>query len=138
MGAYAYLLYSPGSSSVQTGATESGVAASQSFPYACTKPAANTQNFCASLPSGYKISLRLPFAPSPACPPGMTTSACEVFKLTFANGVCDPNETSLNDPLDCGCLGALVADPYTGRCAAPASVCQVVAAQEANQNQRKP
>ncbi len=53
----------------------------------------------------------------------MSDLACTLLKQTQSNGVCDPNETWRSSPLDCGCTGALVPDPFTGRCAAPASVC---------------
>jgi len=53
----------------------------------------------------------------------MNASACSLLKQTQNNGVCDPNETATTSPLDCGCGGANVPDPYTGRCGSPASVC---------------
>lgn len=99
--------------------------------YDCSLPAVNSQLSCATLPLGYKIPPRLPDAPPAVCPSGMTSAACALFKQTYGNGVCDPNETSIDAPLDCSCPGALTPDPYTGRCTDPASVCQVNAAIEA-------
>ncbi len=98
--------------------------------YYCAKPAVNSQNFCDQLPPGYQIAPRLPNAPSAPCRAGMTDSACQLLKQTYVNGVCDPNETVWTDPLDCGCTGAVVGDPFTGRCGAPATVCQVQAQAE--------
>lgn len=92
-------------------------------PYDCPKPSANSELLCDILPVGYQIAPRLVNAPPPYCLAGMSTAACALLKQTQANGVCDPNETYDTSPLDCGCNGALVPDPFTGRCAAPASVC---------------
>jgi hypothetical protein len=101
--------------------------------YDCSLPAVNSQLSCATLPPNYKIPPRLPGAPPAICPTGMTAAACALFQQTYGNGVCDPNETSLDAPLDCSCPGTLTPDPYTGRCTDPASVCQVAAAIEAEQ-----
>ncbi len=121
-----YGLTAPGA--VPAGSTQAQPTSNQASPsnldYACEKPAVNTQNFCDKLPAGYQIAPRLPNAPAPSCRAGMTTSACQLLQKTYANGVCDPNETASTDPLDCGCTGALVGDPYTGRCGLAASVCQ--------------
>lgn len=92
-------------------------------PYDCPKPSANSELLCDILPANYDIAPRLPNAPPGYCLNGMTTAACTMLKQTQSNGICDPNETWKTDPLDCGCTGALVPDPYTGRCAAPASIC---------------
>ncbi len=122
---------SPGSASTTQAASQQGQSAPPATGYACTSPAINSQNFCDQLPTGYKIAPKLPAGPSASCRAGMTASACALLKQTFANGVCDPNETVWTDPLDCGCTGAVVGDPYTGRCGAPATVCQLQALQEA-------
>src|SRR5438445_12717180 len=133
-----YLVYTFGFSSVpQNGSTttNSGVtttnggvsAPSGSGLYSCTGPAINTYKFCDKLPTGYQITARLPNAPQPFCPAGTSDTACVLLKQTQSNGVCDPNETVWSDPLDCGCTGSLIADPFTGRCGAPATVCQLQA-----------
>lgn len=101
--------------------------------YACSKPAVDSQNFCDQLPSGYHIAAKLVNGPAAYCRAGMTDSACDLLKKTYGNGVCDPNETGPTSPLDCGCTGALSSDPYTGRCALAASVCQLQVLQEATQ-----
>ncbi len=113
-------------SSTQT-TSQGGQNAPASNVYACENPAINTQNFCDRLPAGYVIAPRLPNGPQAYCRAGMTDSACSLLKQTFSNGVCDPNETVWTDPLDCGCTGAVVGDPFTGRCGAPATVCQLQA-----------
>jgi len=96
----------------------------QSIPaYDCPKPSANSEILCDILPANYVIAPRFPNAPPGYCLTGMTQTACSLLKQTQGNGVCDPNETWKTSPLDCGCTGALVPDPYTGRCAAPASIC---------------
>ena len=115
--------------SVQGGST-AGPQAPSNTQYDCATPAINTQNFCDTLPQGYKIPTRLPNAPPAACPSGMSASACQVLKLTYGNGVCDPNETVWTSPLDCGCGGANIGDPFTGRCGAPATVCQLAASRK--------
>jgi len=140
-----YILTAPGapagnltsSSSTQTTSSSSTQTTSQggqNIPpatgYACSKPAINSQNFCDQLPAGYQIAPRLPAGPAAYCRAGMTDSVCALLKQTFANGVCDPNETVWTDPLDCGCTGAVVGDPFTGRCGSPATVCQLQALQE--------
>ncbi len=103
------------------GVTGQGSAAN--YLYGCAKPAISSQYVCDQIPAGYQIKQRLPNAPQAFCWPQMTQSACALFKQTFANGVCDPNETVFTDPLDCGCTGVVIGDPYTGRCGAPATVC---------------
>src|SRR5947199_10788482 len=100
---------------VQGGGT-ANLPAPSNTQYDCATPAINTQNFCDTLPPGYQKAARLPNAPPAACPSGMSASACQVLKLTYGNGVCDPNETVWTSPLDCGCSGANIGDPFTGRC----------------------
>jgi hypothetical protein len=114
-----------------TGAAQTSLAGPALGKYDCNLPAQNSQNFCDKLPAGYQIPSHLPNAPQPYCPAGMTSSACQLLKQTWGNGACDPNETVWTDPLDCGCTGAVVGDPFTGRCGAPATVCQLQAQQEA-------
>ncbi len=93
---------------------------------------ANQGVYLGYIPAGYTLAPRLPNAPFGQCPPQMNASACAIFKLSYANGVCDPNETYLTDPLDCGCTGAVVGNPVTGRCTAPATVCQLTFARQLN------
>jgi hypothetical protein len=106
----------PQSTTLQTQTTQND--------FGCAKPAVVYQYTCDTLPQGYVIPPRLPNAPAPYCPSQMTSSACALFMKTFGTGVCTPNETTFTDPLDCGCTGSLLADPYTGRCNVPATVCQ--------------
>jgi hypothetical protein len=104
--------------------TTGGIQGPSTSPYYdCPKPSANSELLCDILPQGYQIAPRLINAPTAYCLTAMSASACALLKQTQTNGVCDPNETWKTDPLDCGCTGALVPDPFTGRCAAPASVC---------------
>jgi len=98
--------------------------------YDCAYPAINTALFCDKLPLGYQIPFRSPNAPDVQCPKGMSVSACSLLKQTMYTGVCTPNETPFTDPFDCGCSGATVADPYLGRCTAPAAICQINANQD--------
>jgi hypothetical protein len=98
--------------------------------YACALPAINSALFCDKLPPGYQIPEKSPYAPAVQCPKGMSTSACNLLKQTMYTGVCTPNETPFTDPFDCGCRGATVADPYLGRCTAPAAICQINVNQE--------
>jgi len=98
--------------------------------YACALPAINTALFCDKLPAGYQIPPKSPYAPTVQCPKGMSTSACNLLKQTMFTGVCTPNETPFTDPFDCGCSGATIADPYLGRCTAPAAICQINAYQD--------
>lgn len=67
------------------------------------------------LPAGYAPAPHFPNGPSYPCPPGMTAAQCRQFKATCGNGVCDPNETCGDCPIDCGPAGQLVCDQYTGR-----------------------
>jgi hypothetical protein len=80
------------------------------------------------IPSDYCIAARGPNSPIFPCPTGMSTTQCQVFQQTCGDGVCNPNETCSTCPVDCGVTGGMVCDPYTGRAGAPASVCQVQAA----------
>ena len=122
LGAFVWFNTNPtaGSGAQSTG----GIQGPTSVPaYDCPKPSANSELLCDILPAGYQIAPRLVNAPPGYCFNGSSDAACALLKQTQSNGVCDPNETWKTDPLDCGCTGALVPDPYTGRCAAPASVC---------------
>lgn len=137
-----YILTAPGApvgtlasvSSTKT-VSQSGQAAPAAGGYSCGTPAINSQNFCDKLPVGYQIAPHLPNGPPPYCAAGMTASACQLLKQTWSNGVCDPNETVWTDPLDCGCTGAVTGDPFTGRCGAPATLCQVQAQAQQKQLQ---
>ena len=131
--AYA-LLASPG---VPTGPSVSSTSSSttvqstvnQALPgnldYICQKPAVISQYNCDQLPAGYQIKPRALAGIQVTCASLMTQSACALLKQTYSNGVCDPNETFWTSPVDCSCSGALLADPYTGRCSLPATVCQL-------------
>jgi hypothetical protein len=96
-----------------------------SFAYGCAKPSISSQLSCDQLPPGYVILPREPNAPAAPRLANMTDSAFALIQKTYGNGVCDPNETWLTSPLDCGVPAALVADPYTGRAGSPAVVCQL-------------
>lgn len=113
-------------SSVSSASSAGAIANVPLGDYGCTTPAINSYLTCDRLPAGYHIAPRGPNVPPPFCPNGMSASACALLKQTQSNGVCDPNETALSDPLDCGCSGNLVVDPYLGRCSQPAAVCQIV------------
>jgi hypothetical protein len=121
VGAFVWFNTTPGTGNVGTTAGIQGP--SNPPPYDCPKPSANSELVCDILPPNYSIAARLPNAPAAYCLNGMSSAACTLLKQTQSNGVCDPNETWKTSPLDCGCTGALVPDPFTGRCAAPASVC---------------
>ena len=126
LGIGAFVWFNTNPTTANVGSTTGGLGGPGSFPpYDCPRPAANSQLLCDILPAGYMSTLapRLPNAPPAYCLTNMSDTACALLKQTQSNGVCDPNETWKTDPLDCGCTGALVPDPYTGRCAAPASVC---------------
>lgn len=88
-------------------------------------PQGTWSDYLGYIPAGYKIAPRLPDAPTFPCPPGMSTTQCQVFQQTCGNGVCDPDETCQTCPIDCSVTGAVTCDPYTGRPGSPASVCQV-------------
>ena len=107
-----------------TTGSQSQQQAAPNTSYDCALPAVTSSYSCDKLPAGYVIAPRLFNAPDPQRPSGMTDSAWSLFQQTWANGVCDPNEAVWTNPLDCGCTGALGADPYTGRCSVPATVCQ--------------
>jgi hypothetical protein len=100
-------------------------------PYDCPMPAVNSELLCYLLPAGYTVQPRLPNSPDAYCLSNMSASACTVLKQTQGNGICDPNETPWTSPLDCACTGALVPDPFQGRCAAPATVCQLALQEQA-------
>ena len=130
-----YLAYALNSSSSAPPQRNVVAAPPSSDLYSCKAPAINTYKFCDQLPAGYQIAPRLPNAPQAFCPTGTSDSTCLILKQTQSNGVCDPNETVWSDPLDCGCTGALIADPFTGRCGSPATVCQLQAQEQAAKQQ---
>ena len=94
------------------------------LPYDCGTPAALTTLLCDKLPPGYVIFPRLSNSPAPTRPSNMSDSAWLLLEKTFGNGVCDPNETWITDPLDCAAPEIAIQDPYTGRPGVPATVCQ--------------
>ena len=127
-----YVAYFGGVNAASTVSTPPSDESSTSFlgpnsvpTYDCPKPAVNSELLCDILPAGYTIAPHLPNAPAPFCLTNMSAAACSMLKQTQSNGICDPNETPTTSPLDCGCTGALVPDPFQGRCAAPATVCQL-------------
>lgn len=124
LGVGAFVWFTTTPSATAAAQTTGGIQSPSTTPsYDCPKPSENTELLCDILPTGYQIAPRFPNAPAAYCLTGMSDTACALLKQTQSNGVCDPNETWKTSPLDCGCTGALVPDPYTGRCAAPASVC---------------
>lgn len=80
-------------------------------------------NYLVYLPAGYAFAPRLPFSYVYLCASGMSPSQCKLFQATCGNGVCDPNESCSTCQIDCGVSGQLTCDPYSGRTAAPESVC---------------
>lgn len=124
LGVGAFVWFNTNPSTANVGTTSGGIQGPTAIPaYDCPKPSANSELLCDILPAGYTIAPRLPNGPAAYCLKDMSAAACTLLKQTQTNGVCDPNETWRTSPLDCGCTGALVPDPFTGRCAAPASVC---------------
>ncbi|HEV2137509.1 MAG TPA: hypothetical protein VGR53_01560 [Nitrososphaerales archaeon] len=120
-----YQVMTPGGLKPASHSSSIGAGNADSLPYNCGLPAINTQYSCDKVPQGYQAAPHLSNAPPAYCASGMTASACSLLKTTYANGICDPNETVWTDPLDCGCTGELTGDPYTGRCNSAATICQV-------------
>jgi hypothetical protein len=67
------------------------------------------------LPAGYVLAPHYNNGPIFPCPPGMNLDQCNTFKQSCGNGVCDPNESCGDCPIDCGPQGQLVCDQYTER-----------------------
>jgi hypothetical protein len=88
-------------------------------------PVGTWANYLGYLPSGYNAAAHLINAPTYPCPAGMSEGACQSFRQTCGNGVCDPNESCSSCAIDCASPGALTCDPYTGRTGSPVSVCQL-------------
>lgn len=76
------------------------------------------------IPAGYVPAPHFPNGPTFPCPPGMNSSQCAPFVASCGNGVCDPNETCGDCPIDCGTVSGQVCDPYTGRAVSSVAVCQ--------------
>jgi hypothetical protein len=132
-GILAFSLMSPASKTTDPSTTTSSSSFTITSSTASSSQSASASNsswdkYLGYIPSGYTVSPRSPNSPIFPCPSGMTTAQCQQFQQTCGNGVCDPNETCSTCPVDCGVTGAMVCDPYTGRAGAPASVCQVQAA----------
>ena len=94
---------------------------------------ANQGVYLGYIPKGYNLAPHLPNAPVYSCPSQMNSTECQTFKASCGNGVCDPNETYLTCPVDCGCYGNQAGNPFTGRCGQPATVCQLQAQLQAAQ-----
>ena len=78
------------------------------------------------IPAGYVLAPHYVNDYAYPCPPGMDSTQCKMFQASCGNGVCDPNESCATCPIDCGIAGSLTCDPYTGRSAAPTSICEVL------------
>ncbi len=76
------------------------------------------------IPPGYVLAPNFHAGIIP-CPKGMNLDQCHQFLSSCANGVCDPNESSISCPIDCVVPGQLTCDPYTLRAGAPTGPCQV-------------
>jgi hypothetical protein len=93
---------------------------SQSAPPLCGYQDAGGQPFgCWSgdlgyLPQGYVPAPHYTNGPIFPCPPGMDASQCSHFQESCGNGICDPNETCGDCPIDC-IPGQLVCNSYSGR-----------------------
>jgi hypothetical protein len=83
------------------------------------------------LPAGYVPAPHFPNAAVYQCPSGMDANQCRQFEASCGNGICDPNETCSDCPIDCdngGNVGQLVCDQWTGRAdesPLASDVCQV-------------
>jgi len=91
----------------------------------CLQPEGAWALYLGFIPSGYVLAPHYATTPDYPCPAGMNTSQCATFQSSCGNGVCDPNESCATCPIDCGVVGQLTCDPYTGRAGAPNPVCQV-------------
>src|SRR5271170_7999322 len=95
--------------------------------------AQNTQNnavdaggkFLGYVPNGYTVAPLLPNAPAYPCPSNFNSTQCAQFKASCGNGVCDPNETCSNCPIDCGVAQSLSCDPYTERASGLGGICEL-------------
>ena len=103
----------------------------------CIEPESVWADYLGYIPSGYTLAPHFPNAPTYQCPSGMDATECAVFQQSCGNAVCDPNESCVSCPIDCGTGGGVgvsppstvMCDPYTGRLELPGttqvSVCQV-------------
>jgi hypothetical protein len=96
-----------------------------------TVPKSEWGNYLGFIPQGYTVAPKALAAFVFPCPAGMTQAQCSQFTTSCGNGVCDPNETCQSCPVDCTVPGDLSCDPYTGRAAAPATLCQIGIANQA-------
>jgi hypothetical protein len=96
-----------------------------------TVPKSEWGSYLGFIPQGYVIAPKALAAFVFPCPAGMTQSQCALFTQTCGDGVCNPNETCQSCPVDCTVPGDLSCDPYTGRAAAPATLCQIGIANQA-------
>ena len=94
-------------------------------------PKSEWGNYLGFIPQGYTIAPKALAAFVFPCPAGMTQTQCALFTQTCGDGVCNPNETCQSCPVDCTVPGDLSCDPYTGRAAAPATLCQIGIANQA-------
>lgn len=77
------------------------------------------------LPAGYAPAPHYPNSPDYPCPLGMNAAQCGQFRQSCGNGICDPNETCSNCPIDCGSASGQACDAYTGRAGSPVGVCEL-------------
>jgi hypothetical protein len=77
------------------------------------------------VPAGYVPAPHFANAPDYPCPLGMNISQCGEFQQSCGNGICDPNETCSNCPIDCGAAVGQTCDPYTDRTGSPVGVCEL-------------
>jgi hypothetical protein len=96
-------------------------------------PSQNAQNnavdtggrYLGYVPNGYTVAPLLPNAPAYPCPSNYNSTQCAQFKASCGNGVCDPNETCSNCPIDCGVAQSLSCDPYTSRASSLGGICEL-------------
>jgi hypothetical protein len=89
------------------------------------QPQGMWSDYLGFIPRGYVLAPRQDNGPIFPCPSGMDSVQCQQFQASCGNGVCDPNESCTDCPIDCGPEGQLTCDPFTLRPGSPIGPCQV-------------
>ncbi len=89
-------------------------------PYGCWA------DYLGFVPAGYVPAPHFANGAVYPCPRNMTASQCRQFEQSCGNGVCDPNESCSDCPIDCGVTGQQTCVLYTGRAGIPSSICQAI------------
>jgi hypothetical protein len=136
-GGAAKLYFFTSSPTMTTGLSSNTSDASLSSPFQSAAPPCGYQDsteqpqgcwadYLGYIPAGYVVAPHYTNGAVYPCPTGIDAGQCRLFQESCGNGVCDPNESCSDCPIDCLPPGQLTCDVYTERADIPSNVCQTI------------